>query len=268
MDKEFIKTIISTKDGKDERLIKRGDLIDFELVGIFCNAIYSKVQKMFYQYEDVPTNNSKFYGIEIRCPECGKIHIKSVSKTGAINAIKTINWIKDKSETCNNKYYVMNRRKELFCEECLRKQNELDRKKEEENKKQRILKCENITDEFIWQYLDPNRSFKKEVNPREKIESIMDVNCLDCSRVQQVILEMDYLDFLKTPYWDGVRNCKLKRAKYCCQLCSGKGILNVHHKKYENHGREHIKSVADDDLIVLCKDCHEKFHDKLGKEVC
>lgn len=85
--------------------------------------------------------------------------------------------------------------------------------------------------------------------------------------VTNAILQMDYKDFLNTPYWDGVRNYKLKRAKYCCELCGAKGILHVHHKTYERHGREHMKSIANKDLVVLCKDCHEKFHDKLDKEV-
>lgn len=26
---------------------------------------------------------------------------------------------------------------------------------------------------------------------------------------------------------------------------------------------EHLRSIANKDLIVLCKDCHYKFHDKL-----
>nr|DAW76172.1 MAG TPA: Protein of unknown function (DUF968) [Bacteriophage sp.] len=42
----------------------------------------------------------------------------------------------------------------------------------------------------------------------------------------------------------------------------------MHHKTYENHGREFNRDIADSDLIVLCRECHEKFHDKLSdKEV-
>ena len=79
---------------------------------------------------------------------------------------------------------------------------------------------------------------------------------------------MDYHDFLKTPCWHGVRSYKLRNAKYCCELCGKKGVLNVHHKTYENHGREFDRDIADSDLIVLCRECHEKFHDKLNdKEV-
>ena len=71
----------------------------------------------------------------------------------------------------------------------------------------------------------------------------------DQDEIYKEINNMDYNDFLHTPYWDGVRNYKLKSANYRCQLCGKSGKLNVHHKTYENHGREHMRSVADNDLM-------------------
>jgi len=44
-----------------------------------------------------------------------------------------------------------------------------------------------------------------------------------------------------------------------CELCGKKKNLHVHHTTYENHGLEHIHL---NDLMVLCKICHAKFHDK------
>jgi hypothetical protein len=80
----------------------------------------------------------------------------------------------------------------------------------------------------------------------------------------QELKAMDYTDFLKTPEWDATRRAMLRKAKYTCQLCNKDGVtLNVHHKTYERIGEE-----LTDDLIVLCKSCHAKFHDKderLGK---
>ena len=84
------------------------------------------------------------------------------------------------------------------------------------------------------------------------------------NEVEKRIKSMKYRDFLRTPCWDGVRSYKLKKSNYCCELCGGKGVLNVHHKSYENHGKEFDMEIADRDLIVLCKDCHAKFHDKLA----
>lgn len=39
--------------------------------------------------------------------------------------------------------------------------------------------------------------------------------------------------------------------------------LNVHHRNYDCHGKEHKHYKAD--LICLCEDCHQKFHDKLAE---
>lgn len=52
----------------------------------------------------------------------------------------------------------------------------------------------------------------------------------------------------------------LRRADYKCQLCNREGTMNVHHKTYERLGEEQLN-----DLIVLCQDCHAKFHDKIGE---
>lgn len=71
---------------------------------------------------------------------------------------------------------------------------------------------------------------------------------------------LPYKAFLRTPYWDIVRRSKLKESGFCCELCAKKGVLQVHHKTYAHHGIEHENLQ---DLIVLCRGCHAKFHDKL-----
>lgn len=64
--------------------------------------------------------------------------------------------------------------------------------------------------------------------------------------------------YIKSEEWDIKRKDKLKEANYKCQLCSNKDTeLHVHHNNYDNLGDENM-----DDLIVLCKECHSKFHDK------
>jgi hypothetical protein len=70
------------------------------------------------------------------------------------------------------------------------------------------------------------------------------------------LLAMDYGDYLKTQHWYSVRNKVFKRAKYQCELCGSKDTLNAHHKTYANLGKEKLS-----DIIVLCKKCHQKFHD-------
>lgn len=77
-------------------------------------------------------------------------------------------------------------------------------------------------------------------------------------RIQE-LKEMDYKDYLQTPEWNATRKKMFRRADYQCQLCNAnKTTLNVHHKTYDRLGAENY-----DDLIVLCENCHAKFHDKV-----
>ena len=72
--------------------------------------------------------------------------------------------------------------------------------------------------------------------------------------------KMKYSDYLQTYHWHEVRVAALDRAKYRCQVCNRKDLtLNVHHRTYERRGEE-----LPEDVIVLCRECHELFH-KNGK---
>lgn len=73
---------------------------------------------------------------------------------------------------------------------------------------------------------------------------------------------MPYKEYLKTPEWQDRRKKALSFAKYCCQLCNASGVqLDVHHRTYANRGNEKMR-----DLIVLCRTCHGKHHDKVGAQ--
>lgn len=80
-------------------------------------------------------------------------------------------------------------------------------------------------------------------------------------RIQE-LQNMPYGEYLQTEEWNQTRQAALKRAKYACQLCNADHIeLHVHHRTYERLGQEYAR-----DLIVLCKQCHSKFHDKTTGE--
>jgi len=73
--------------------------------------------------------------------------------------------------------------------------------------------------------------------------------------------KMPYEEYLKSQHWINTRNKALVRAKYKCQLCGEKEkALHVHHNTYENKGNE-----KDEDLIVLCEDCHARYHNKISQ---
>jgi 5-methylcytosine-specific restriction endonuclease McrA len=67
--------------------------------------------------------------------------------------------------------------------------------------------------------------------------------------------KMPFLDYLTQPEWQARRSATLARARYRCQMGSHDGALDVHHNTYENYGDE-----RPEDLVVLCRSCHEKFH--------
>lgn len=66
-----------------------------------------------------------------------------------------------------------------------------------------------------------------------------------------------YREYLAGPHWQATRKDAIARAGQSCQLCCAPSKLHVHHRTYVRLGHE-----LPSDLIVLCADCHEAFHDK------
>jgi len=68
----------------------------------------------------------------------------------------------------------------------------------------------------------------------------------------------NYKEYLQSPHWKTLTAAKREEAGNKCQLCNdGEVTLHVHHRTYENIYKETLK-----DLIVLCENCHKKFHGK------
>ncbi len=70
-----------------------------------------------------------------------------------------------------------------------------------------------------------------------------------------------YKAYLKSPEWKEKRQRVLQFWDYKCATCSSPLDLHVHHRTYQRVGDE-----AFNDLIVLCENCHAKFHETLGKQ--
>lgn len=65
----------------------------------------------------------------------------------------------------------------------------------------------------------------------------------------------NYQAYLQSPTWKANRADAVRRAGNRCQLCKSRGPLEVHHNSYADIGNE-----RPEDLIVLCRSCHEVFH--------
>ena len=67
---------------------------------------------------------------------------------------------------------------------------------------------------------------------------------------------LKYYDYLHSEEWQAKRLQALVRDNFRCQLCGSGTNVQVHHINYEN-----LHTDAElDDLVTLCKACHEKVH--------
>jgi len=73
--------------------------------------------------------------------------------------------------------------------------------------------------------------------------------------------KLPYRKYLETEHWQQKRLEALRAEGYKCHLCQGNNReLHVHHLTYIRLGHE-----LPDDLMVLCKECHEKVHEEMNK---
>jgi len=72
---------------------------------------------------------------------------------------------------------------------------------------------------------------------------------------------MDYDQYIQSDEWKIKRAAALDHARNRCQVCNDGMNLHVHHRTYEDLGNEHIY-----DLTVLCRECHDLYHDKVKQE--
>jgi hypothetical protein len=65
-----------------------------------------------------------------------------------------------------------------------------------------------------------------------------------------------YSEYLLTDHWKDIRERKLaSKSSYICYACGERSGLELHHKTYKRIGKEWLN-----DLVWLCRDCHEKTH--------
>lgn len=227
-------------ESEDEGFIKYGDLIDNKTLVLLSNANQTKVKRLFQKGGNIKDGCS--FDCELKCEECGKLFVEEKCSRTRVDKIFGI--------------ISKRQRGRILCPSCFDKWN---RKQEEEKR----LASENYknglnerTESYIESYLNPNKCWNTGIKNYTKIQSLLRKD-IDWSYLKDYICDMDYYDFLKTPYWKAIAEKVRYKADYKCQICNSSEGLNVHHRSYENHGDElhHME-----DLICICKDCHEKHH--------
>lgn len=66
----------------------------------------------------------------------------------------------------------------------------------------------------------------------------------------------NYYDYMHSSEWQAKRMQRIKLDGFRCQMCGSGMHLQVHHVCYDNL----CKDAEIDDLVTLCKSCHEKVH--------
>lgn len=116
---------------------------------------------------------------------------------------------------------------------------------------------------FIKTYLnlDKHRQRDRKIST---LLSEMRSEIVNWDNIAEYIINMPYDSFLLTDYWLIISYYLKNKYNFTCTNCGRHfnlaSCLNVHHKTYENHGYEHLQSVMDNDLEVLCEDCHKRKH--------
>lgn len=243
---DFIKSVIFTKE---EDKIKPFQHITLDAIEILKQGNWSKRDTCFVKGTNHLTD---YFFVDVQCCGCNKKMVYTLSKT------RTLEYLSGKVT--------------FLCPECKTKHDKLKdiekyekAKQEEELNKQFAEQKRKNTEIFIQEYLDPIKKWPVDMQSKEKFKAVVyHKKYLDDNMVARHINNMSYKDFLNTKYWHAVASYAKYRANHSCQLCGSTSVqLNVHHKTYERHGCEHKTDVLYNDLIVLCKNCHSKFHDKL-----
>lgn len=240
IDIEFIKRKIYKPD-ENQFKIAPGDEIPLEVVNILRDGQYMDRKECFGVADArVP------YIVHLNCSECDAVTVSPMSKAGMLE-------------------YLSSKRR-VLCDDCKQKEETVKARRIIQAKKNDARICEQeqlAKTQMVEKYATPtDESFSQD----ELLQIFYNVEKFvygdDIERIKNAIVDLSYKDFLRTPYWKAVSYYAKRKAGFACQICNSKQNLATHHKTYERHGFEHFEIGRD--LIVLCKDCHDKFHDKLA----
>lgn len=69
--------------------------------------------------------------------------------------------------------------------------------------------------------------------------------------------------YIKSEFWRLRKNKYYKNHKRLCVICFSSNYCDLHHIVYEN---SEFGFEKDENLVCLCRDCHEEYHAIYGSE--
>ena len=199
------------------------------------SSLYTQTKLMSF-FKSIDLGKGKFTKITIenKCNCCEEITIHQVSKGNIAEYI----------------------RGNITCNSCESKKQKIKNLKDMDMVKERNKKIEDYNKFYLEFNLNPNKQFNIDKPYKERWELINN-HYLDKEIVYNTVRLLPYKEFLKTPYWKTISQRAKYKAGYQCKLCSSNKKLETHHPNYDILGKE-LQNM--DKLVVLCHNCHDKFH--------
>ena len=97
--------------------------------------------------------------------------------------------------------------------------------------------------------------------PTDRVDKPINYTPVDPRTIDPTLAAFMHMkhQYLQSPEWRTKRALTLRRDRHCCRKCYSTSSLDVHHIRYSNIPNEHL-----DDLITLCRSCHQFEHDTYG----
>lgn len=108
----------------------------------------------------------------------------------------------------------------------------------------------------IWPYPDEQCEFYCEAHRIFDGDTGNGVIIDECPHYEKFLSDEDlYKAYLQSDVWKAKRRRIIEQSDYRCARCGSAINLNVHHITYER-----LFFEDDEDLVCLCKNCHEQLH--------
>jgi len=197
------------------------------------------------------------YPCEIQCDRCKSLKKTVLRKTQVVAYMECLRRI-------NSGNHKINYQTVATCDDC--KQAEVNEQKQKwinteyQNAQKRAIELPKNTDFLIKNYLlvdgvPSNGSDWQSL----AFQMRMLVAACENDRFAEAIIELEYGEFLRTPYRKIISYEVKKKNKFRCVMCDSSQLLHVHHKTYELHGYEHTYEGMRC-LTCVCDECHAKHH--------